>query len=33
MPLVICYHGTKARNVPGIVRDGFKEGTYFARHL
>jgi len=33
VPLVICYHGTKPRNVPGIMRDGFKEGTYFARHL
>ena len=33
MPLVICYHGTKARNVPGIVRDGFRKGAYFAAHL
>ena len=33
MAMVICYHGTKPRNVAGIMRDGFREGTYFARHL
>jgi hypothetical protein len=30
---VIWYHGTKLENVETIKRDGFKEGTYFARHM
>ena len=33
MPLKICYHGTSKENVVDILRDGFREGTYFARHL
>lgn len=33
MPLEICYHGTNEENALGILREGFKIGTYFARHL
>jgi hypothetical protein len=31
--LVICYHGTTAANAKSILREGFKPGTWFARHL
>ena len=33
MPLKICYHGTSEENVIGILRYGFRKGTYFAQHL
>jgi hypothetical protein len=29
----IYFHGTGRENVEAIQRDGFKEGTYFARHM
>ena len=32
-PLCICYHGTTKRTAETILRRGFKEGTYFAKHL
>lgn len=30
---VICFHGTEAVNATNILVDGFKKGTYFAKHL
>jgi len=30
---VICFHGTDSANVPHIRREGFREGTFFAKHL
>lgn len=33
MPLKICFHGTDERSAENILREGFNEGTYFARHL
>ncbi len=33
MALTICYHGTGEESAIGILRDGFRKGTYFARHL
>lgn len=33
MSLKICYHGTDQRAAGGIRWKGFREGTYFARHL
>ena len=29
----IMYHGTTKENAERILKDGFSEGTYFARHL
>jgi hypothetical protein len=29
----VYFHGTKRENVEGIQREGFREGTYFARHM
>ena len=31
--LCICYHGTKKVAARSIMKEGFREGTYFARHL
>ena len=28
-----CYHGTKKSNIEGILKNGFKKGTYFSLHL
>ncbi|KKL72255.1 hypothetical protein LCGC14_2086700, partial [marine sediment metagenome] len=33
VPLSICFHGTDERSAENILREGFDEGTYFARHL
>ena len=30
---VICFHGTDAANAVRIRREGFKKGTFFAKHL
>lgn len=32
-PLCICYHGTDGVAAKAIQEDGFKGGTYFAKHL
>jgi hypothetical protein len=29
----VYFHGTQPENVEAIKQDGFKEGTYFARHM
>lgn len=31
--LKICYHGTDWFHAACILREGFREGTYFAKHL
>ena len=31
--MVICFHGTDKVTVKRILKDGFRKGTYFARHL
>ena len=31
--MIICFHGTNKRTVKRILREGFRKGTYFARHL
>lgn len=32
-PLVIVYHGTDQQAAARIAKEGFRPGTYFARHL
>ena len=31
--VLYCYHGTNGENSKSILKDGFREGTYFAYHL
>lgn len=31
--MIICFHGTNKAKVKRILREGFRVGTYFARHL
>lgn len=31
--MVICFHGTDSANASRIMRTGFKQGTFFAKHL
>lgn len=31
--LCICYHGTNKKNAGGILKEGFRKGTWFALHL
>ena len=31
--VLYCYHGTNEENSKSILKDGFREGTYFAYHL
>jgi len=33
MKQIICYHGTNKKNANKILKEGFKKGTYFAKHL
>jgi len=33
MTLCICYHGTSKENAESILKTGFKQWTYFAKHL
>ena len=33
MSQVIYYHGTKVDNYVQIIQEGFRPGTFFARHL
>ena len=30
---IICYHGTNKKNADLILKQGFRDGTFFARHL
>lgn len=31
--LLICFHGTNKKNAYKILKEGFKKGTFFAKHL
>jgi len=33
MPECICFHGTNEASANNILREGFRAGTWFARHL
>jgi hypothetical protein len=30
---IIWFHGTSRKNVDGILKNGFRKGTWFARHM